>query len=150
MSRKNIKNKELILDRCSLDHTNGCWYWSFSYDSEGYGHVRINGVLEKAHRVSYEVFNGSIPNGLMVCHRCDNPACVNPEHLFLGTNSDNMKDMYQKGRGNTPVEWAKKLTLEQASEIKQASGTHQTIADKYGIDRTMVGKIKSGRNWKIV
>ena len=148
MSRRNEKNEQLIRER-SVELDDGCWWWTASTDSNGYGHVKINNVLEKAHRISYEVFNGPITDQ-WVLHRCDNPTCVNPKHLFLGTNSDNMKDMYQKKRGNTAVEFAQKLTLEQAQQIKQAEGTHQAIANQFGIDRTMVGKIKSGVCWKIV
>ena len=76
----------------------GCWEWSKSTRS-GYGQVRWNGKLIFAHRLSYFIVNGEIPKGLFVCHKCDNPSCCNPDHLFLGTHIDNMMDMRTKGRG---------------------------------------------------
>ncbi len=118
-------------------------------DNNGYGLKRKKGKLYKAHRLAWIEAYGEIPKTLFVCHKCDNPACINLDHLFLGTNSDNMKDMYSKGRGNNINKniTAKKLTYLLATEIREATGTHQAIAVKYGVDRTMVGKIKSGRCW---
>ncbi len=79
---------------------NGCWVWIGALDTLGYGHLTIKRKLRLAHRVSWELANGSIPDGLHVLHHCDNPPCVNPSHLFLGTHLDNMRDMIAKGRSN--------------------------------------------------
>jgi hypothetical protein len=77
-----------------------CWEWTACRHHQwGYGHVRVGGKLEAAHRVSWEMHNGPIPDGLLVCHHCDNPKCVRPAHLFLGTGTDNSRDMHAKGRG---------------------------------------------------
>lgn len=77
---------------------NGCWEWTRSCDADGYGHLVHQGSLKGAHRHSYELSRGNIPDGLFVLHECDNRKCINPDHLFLGTNMDNMRDMYAKGR----------------------------------------------------
>lgn len=77
----------------------GCWEWQASVFRTGYGQFRDGGRSMRAHRVAWELVNGPIPEGLHVCHRCDNRKCVRPDHLFLGTRSDNMQDMSAKGRG---------------------------------------------------
>lgn len=76
----------------------GCWIWTAGRGTRGYGQFSIGGRNHSSHRASYEIQYGSIPEGLSVLHRCDNPACVNPSHLFVGTQKDNMVDMVQKGR----------------------------------------------------
>ncbi len=76
----------------------GCWLFEKAVNRQGYGHVAWQGGLKRANRASYEMFYGPIPEGLFVCHRCDVPACINPKHLFLGTNLENMHDMIRKGR----------------------------------------------------
>lgn len=77
---------------------NGCWEWQKYKNEWGYGRLRHNGKKVLAHRASYEVFKGDFDKNLLVCHSCDNPSCVNPDHLFLGTNKDNVDDCISKGR----------------------------------------------------
>jgi hypothetical protein len=87
--------------RSKVDRSGGllaCWIWIGSTDTKGYGQLWKEGTQAQAHRVSWELANGLILGGLFVCHHCDNPPCVNPAHLFLGTNQDNMDDMTAKGR----------------------------------------------------
>ncbi len=79
--------------------TNGCWEWIGARCLTGHGKFWYNKRLGEAHRFSYEIHVGSIPKGMVICHKCDNPPCVNPEHLFLGTMKDNSQDMMAKGRG---------------------------------------------------
>lgn len=114
--------------------------------------------MMSAHRVSYELHNGTIPDGLFVCHKCDNPACVNPKHLFLGTPDDNMKDKVKKGRHkwNPPTFHGEKhpmakLTQAQVDEIRGlfATNTYKKVelAKRFNISNTHVGYILSGKAW---
>lgn len=88
--------QERIEKRLVID-TSGCWIW-MGGTSHGYGHIKINGKTKKVHRVMWELTNGPIPEGIFVLHTCDIPECANPDHLFLGTHTDNMRDMIKKGR----------------------------------------------------
>ena len=83
-----------------VNKTGDCWLWTGVRVGIGYGQIYLNGKKTPAHRVSWLLHHGIIPNGLLVLHKCDNPPCVNPNHLFTGTNSDNMKDAYIKGRSS--------------------------------------------------
>lgn len=119
----------------------GCWQWNAAFwNSDGYGcfGVKIDGVwkIVGAHRFSYEHFVGKIPEEMCVCHKCDNPACVNPEHLFLGTHTDNMRDRKAKGR-NPDISGVKnpnaKLTEEDVKEVlrlRKAGLSSKQIAEK--------------------
>lgn len=130
-----------------------CWVWTagvFKYRN-GYGqfqagHSRKNPVPPVyAHRFSWVLHHGPVPAGLWVLHRCDNPPCVRPEHLFLGTQADNAADMARKGRGTA------RITVEIVRAVKDWSATgmsRQQIADELGITVTIVKSIRAGKTWR--
>lgn len=89
---------ELFKSQYIEDKKTGCWLWTGSITTCGYGQINIKYKRYLAHRLSWNVHNGAIPKGFFVCHKCDNPPCVNPDHLFIGTHRDNMQDMLKKGR----------------------------------------------------
>lgn len=127
-----------------LRWVNGCWEWQYAVGTHGYG-VLSRGRL--AHRLAYELFIGPVPIGNIVCHTCDNRKCCNPEHLFLGTHSDNTQDMIRKGRHVTRT----KLTNQQVCEIrtKLAEGATQTqIVKEYNISQAQVSRIKHNHQRK--
>lgn len=86
------------LQRCKSVDSNGCWNSIRKMSDRGYGRIKVNGEIKTLHRVSYSVFVGDIPDGFLVCHKCDNRKCFNPDHLFLGSPKDNTQDMLKKGR----------------------------------------------------
>lgn len=96
--RLTLKTLREKLIENSKTNKNGCWEWVKYKNQDGYGRIRVNGKKKLAHRASFEEFVCNIPEGMIVCHRCDNPSCIKPEHLFLGTHKDNCHDAITKGR----------------------------------------------------
>lgn len=138
---------------------NGCWLWTGAKYRGGYGHMGMNGKNTKVHRFSYEHFVGPIPAGLIVRHKCDNPCCVNPEHLMTGTHKDNTNDKIARGRfrygtARGEANGRTKLTVESVMKTKEMWDTKQftipMIAAATGITRTNVGAIVQGRTWRHV
>lgn len=129
--------------------TESCWLWIGAKSGRGYGAFRSPDE-QKAHRFSYSRYVGQIPQGFSVCHRCDNPACVNPDHLFVGTHADNMKDKMSKGRGNHLVGTKhprSKLTESQVIAIRADNRRQVEIAESYGIKQAQVSEIKRRIAW---
>lgn len=149
MTGKRLPVKERLLNK-TIKTTNGCWLWSGYRNPMGYGQIYYKGRVPLAHHVSYEVHIGPL-DGKQVLHKCDNPAFINPDHLFLGTPSDNMQDMHRKRRGQhgSKHRWSK-LTEDQVAEIKTCVGLKQhEIAKKYDISQAAVSMIRNGkRRWE--
>jgi hypothetical protein len=119
-----------------------CWPWIASSKGKGYGQFWHDGKSVRAHRMAWELSRGKIPDDMNVLHDCDNRPCVNPAHLFLGTTADNNIDMSAKGRHGSH-----KLTRAQATEILASPLTHASLAEQFGVSKSMIGHIKAGRSW---
>jgi hypothetical protein len=117
-----------------------CWNWSGQRDKDGYGCFRFSTAKPmRAHRYSFELHGGQPQDGLFVCHKCDNPSCVNPNHLYLGSQSDNMKDRHRAGK--TPF----RISIETVKAIKASAETGAVLAKRYNISESQVHNIRHGR-----
>lgn len=155
--RKLALTKERLLSMAS--HQGDCLIWQASLRAGRYGGIKHNGKTLGAHRVSYELHHGPIPAGAVVMHRCDNPLCVRPEHLRLGTQAENVKDMFAKGRANKARGEASgraKLTADQVQEIrvryeprKYGKGAH-ALAREFGVSKPVIFAIIKRETWKHV
>ena len=125
-----------------------CWPWTANQNNKGYGQLRRGNTLVLAHRQMWEFERGPIPDMLCVLHTCDNPLCVNPSHLFLGTRADNNRDARAKGR--TPAgekQWMAKLTADQVRQIRAADGTCKTLGKQFGVSPSQISRIKRKERW---
>jgi hypothetical protein len=138
-----------------------CWEWSGAKKRKGYGNVRVDGKYLSAHRVAFELANGSIPIGYMVCHVCDNPPCCNPRHLMLGTAKSNACDMLIKNRQKTPHTAARgegngmaKLSEEKAREIRRLYAgklkNQYELAEMFGVSQVAIGAVVRMETWRHV
>lgn len=149
---------ERFEEKVELVPFSACHWWAGAQQPQGYGQIRIDGESPGAHRVAYELYIGPIPehdssHGMCVCHSCDNPSCVNPAHLYLGTNKDNMDDRDRKGRQQKGERhYLAKLTVKNVLEIRKMAGsqTLSYIANIFGVGQTAISYVISRKTWKHV
>jgi hypothetical protein len=147
--------------KCCPEALSGCWLWHASVDRDGYGTFYHETRTIGAHRHAWALSNGPVPAGMFVRHKCDVPACVNPDHLELGTHAQNMRDMTERGRQARGEVLAKlkrgelaphaKLTAAQVSEIRstyaQGDVTRAELARRYGVSQVQIGNVVRGKCW---
>jgi hypothetical protein len=147
-------NPERFWTKVNITDKDKCWNWTASITNKGYGIIGWEEKNRSAHRLAWELTFGKIPEGLCVCHHCDNPACCNPSHLFLGTHKDNMNDRDQKGRDANHAgenNGNHKITLKQAEEIREryALGKERQvdIAKSFGVSQELISRIILHQSW---
>lgn len=131
----------------------GCWLWLGALNRQGYGKLALHGrrgTFELAHRTAWRLYHGPLPADVLVCHACDMPTCVNPDHLWLGTHQDNVRDCMQKGRlascqGSDNARAI--LNERQVREILNSGSSIKALAATYGVSRSTIYAVLSGQNW---
>ena len=163
-----MKSLSWIKERCKINEETGCWEWQKGKSPDGYGKIKHENTTWRVHRLVWTMVTGIFPGNLFVCHTCDNIICANPEHLFLGTHTANMTDMYRKGRGPTgnkngthtkPETRARgetagnsKLTENIVREIRRNYNPRtmgaRYFAQKYGVNASTIRIIVRNKTWK--
>lgn len=157
---------ERIARSIRIDDATGCHLWTRDHTKAGYGRICYMGERQYAHRLVWKLTHGwSLPDDLHVCHTCDNPKCVNPKHLFLGTDADNQRDKVRKGRqlrgeklSNIMKEHARrgethpcaKLTENDVRAIRKDDLDNGALAAKYGVSQATISRIRTGITWRMV
>lgn len=152
--KQNLERLSNLLNK-NTKKTDGCWLWTSSRSKHGYGHLRWKNKYISAHRASYMLFHGEIQKNLVVCHKCDNPPCVNPDHLFIGTRKDNMQDMIKKGRAHFVAQYnhpMKKINFDIAEKIRMLIKNKEKsiceISKEFNLSKDYIYNIKNNKVWK--
>lgn len=133
-----------------VQRSDGCWIYP-RLMWRGYGRAFYQGKTWRAHRLAYTLAIGPIPVGKIVCHRCDNRACVRPDHLFIGSVRDNHHDCMGKGRNSRgAIHGSAKLTMADVLAIQQSQERTEALAQYYGVDRTTIARARYGRSWSAI
>ena len=149
MTQRGLELKERFELYVSPEPNSGCWLWTGFGVKYGYGCFAINSQPVRAHRLAHQLYKGPIPRGLHVLHKCDIRACVNPDHLFLGTNADNVADKVKKGRQARDRSMGKvKFAPETILAIRADSGSQWELSRKYGVSRSQIARIRKGQAWR--
>jgi len=148
---RGLSLKERFYSKFIINNENGCWEWAANRYPKGYGCFKLNGKSNVAHRISYEIHVGKIQDKMVICHKCDNPCCVNPDHLFMGTQKQNLLDRDIKGRSiigekngrcilnEKDIPIIKSLLLEKVDQ--------RDIAKQFGVAQTTISSIKLNKSW---
>lgn len=148
--KKDRSIHSICMERVQKDSETDCWNWIGAKDRNSYPRFnRIGHSPLYVHRAMYKMFKGVIPPGMLVCHHCDNPSCINPEHLFLGTYQDNILDCIRKGRNLTDYSKRSYLSDEQVDEIRNDPRSGFKLAKIYGVHPQNIHRIKSGKRRNI-
>ena len=152
----NGKNERLpIADRLRLKTKilpSGCHEWTGGRSKAGYGVISYLGKHDYVHRIVLRLTMGDLPKGLHVCHKCDNPSCVNPEQLFLGTNAENQWDKFRKNRHARGTMFSRnsRLTEDAVAYIRSSDETGRALAKKFGVSEGTLSAARNGHTWKHV
>ena len=148
--------KERLESKIHKNPTSGCWEWTGCRNHCGYGKIYINRKAEYSHRISYIEYVGDIPAGMCILHKCDNQKCVNPDHLFAGTQSHNMFDMWAKNRHKRGCTKGAmfvtrtKLTDEKVRQIKGSDLPRSDLAIAFDVSKQVISQIRNSLTWKHV
>lgn len=140
--RFNKTIKERLAENMKVSRISGCWEWTGETNEFGYGRMNVSGKKKVVHRIAYAEFVEEVPKEMFLCHKCDNPKCFNPFHLFVGNQKDNMEDMRRKGRAG------KKLTADDVKKILRSSDIDAQLARDFKVNQATIHAIKNGHTWK--
>jgi hypothetical protein len=134
----------------------GCWLWTGHWTYNGYGTIGVKGKSVRAHRLSVQLFKGGMPADMFACHKCDTPACVNPDHLFIGTREDNTADQMRKDRRTrnkgtkNPISKLTEADIPVIHRLFKAGHTYAALGRKFGVDEARIRGIVAGKEWRHV